>query len=271
MLASRAPAEWLMLGAFAVYAFVYPFAILLISFDWMPFGMEWMSSLLLVLLGLSCLGWAWANFGVLGVLSSTLVFVLGVIIEYVGVSTGFPFGAYRYTGVLVPELPGGVPLAMGFAWLLIVIAGSFTARRLLLRMRRTARSVAALTVLSALFAVGLDLLLEPVAYHVKGYWQWFAGDAGYYGIPWGNFAAWFVAAAALSVPLAALYTTRTPTKRVWLPVTLYTMNVIMFGIVNVAHGFWWPGLIALLLLGAVWAGAGRGLLLSTRMGARQGQ
>ena len=36
-----------MLGAFGIYSFVYPFAILLMSFDWMQFGMEWMSRLLL--------------------------------------------------------------------------------------------------------------------------------------------------------------------------------------------------------------------------------
>lgn len=68
MSAFRAPAEWLMLGAFGIYSFVYPFAILLMSFDWMQFGMEWMSRLLLVLLGLSCLGWVWANFGGKGLL-----------------------------------------------------------------------------------------------------------------------------------------------------------------------------------------------------------
>ena len=192
-----------MLGAFGVYSFVYPFAILLMSFDWMPFGMEWMSSLLLVLLGLSCVGWLWANYGTRGLTVAALLFVLGVGLEYMGVLTGFPFGSYRYTGVLVPELPGGVPFAMGFAWLLIVISGSFTASRLVLPGSRSAARVVALSLLGALFAVGLDLLLEPVAYHVKGYWQWLAGSGGYYDIPWSNFVAWFVAAAIFAIPLGA--------------------------------------------------------------------
>lgn len=263
--AFRAPAGLLMLGAFGIYSFVYPFAILLMSFDWMPFGMEWMSSLLLVLLGLSCLGWLWSNYGMRGLATGFLLFVLGVGLEYIGVLTGFPFGSYRYTGVLVPELPGGVPVAIGFAWLLIVISGSFAASRFVLPAHKSAVGVAALSVLGALFAVGLDLLLEPVAYHVKGYWQWLAGDGGYYGIPWSNFVAWFAAAAAFTVPLVLLYRARDASKDPWLPVALYVMNVVMFGIVNIAHGFWWPGLVALLLLAAVGLG-GRHMLNENRVG-----
>jgi bisanhydrobacterioruberin hydratase len=261
----QTPADLLMLGAFGVYSFVYPFAILLMSFDWMPFGMEWMSSLLLVLLGMSCVGWLWANYGTRGLAVAVLLFVLGVGLEYIGVLTGFPFGSYKYASVLVPELPGGVPFAMGFAWLLIVISGSFAASRLILPGAQSVVRVAALSLLGALFAVGLDLLLEPVAYHVKGYWQWLAGSGGYYDIPWSNFVAWFVAAAAFAIPLALLYTAQRASSRTWLPVTLYTMNVVMFGIVNIAHGFWWPGLVGLILLGGVWAG-GRRMMGRYRVG-----
>src|SRR3712207_2857368 len=122
------PAEWVMLGSFGVFCFVFPFATFLLSFDLMPWGMEWMSSLLLAMLGLACGAWMVVNFGRMGLLLSLTVLGLGVALEYVGVFTGVPFGEYRYKGVLVPELPGEVPLAIGFAWLLIVVGGLFTAR-----------------------------------------------------------------------------------------------------------------------------------------------
>src|SRR4051794_20122739 len=132
---ARLPAAgWAVLLPFGVFCFVYPFAMLLLSFDWMPFGMEWMSSLLLAMLGLTALSWLWLNFGPAGAAVGALVFVLGVALEYVGVATGLPFGRYRYTGVLVPGLPGGVPLAIGFAWLFIVISGLFTASTTLRRL-----------------------------------------------------------------------------------------------------------------------------------------
>ncbi|MGA7733387.1 MAG: carotenoid biosynthesis protein [Chloroflexia bacterium] len=240
-------AAWLTLLPFAVYCFVYPFGILLLSFDWMPFGMEWMSSLLLGMLGLSCVGWLWANLGGLGFLLGVLIFSLGVALEYVGVLTGFPFGAYRYTGVLVPDLPGGVPLAMGFAWLAVIVGGHFTARRASPVARTRAGNVVALSLVGGLLAVGLDLLLEPVAYHVKGYWQWLPGDGAYYGIPVSNFVAWFLAAALFNLPLAFLSSRQREWAWPWLPVALYVMNVIMFGIVNLAHGFWLAGFMGLML------------------------
>lgn len=245
------PAEWLMLCAFGVYCFVFPWAMLLMSFDWMPFGMEWMSSLLLAMLGLASAGWLWTNFGRIGLIVSAGIFTVGVALEYMGVLTSFPFGSYKYTGVLVPELPGGVPVAIGFAWLLIVVSGLFTAQSLLLSRRSPVVSRRLSVCIGALLAVGLDLLLEPVAYHIKNYWQWLANEGGYYGIPWSNFLAWFVAAFVMNLAVSAILKSSRPTFWAWMPVALFTMNVLLFGTVNIAHGYWLSGIIALILITAI--------------------
>ncbi len=236
-----------MLAPFGVFCFVYPFALLLLSFDLMPFGMEWMSSLLLAMLGLTAAGWLWLNFRLRGAAVGAVIFALGVGLEYVGVNTGIPFGRYRYTGVLVPGLPGGVPLAIGFAWLFIIVGGYFTAlwasdghKNVLNRVPTYAGGAA--------LAVGLDLLLEPVAYHVKGYWQWLGEAGGYYGVPWANFGAWFIAALVMGWLGGAFLGRGQAVRWLWVPVTLYSMNIILFGIVNLAHGFWTPGVIGLVLL-----------------------
>ena len=233
-----------MLGAFGVFCFVYPFATVLLSFDWMPFGMEWMSSLLLLMLGLASWAWLVVNFGGRGLLLGGIVLALGVALEYVGVLTGVPFGEYSYTGVLVPELPGGVPLAIGFAWLLVITGGLFTAIHL---VGSRAGGAAAIAVGAAL-AMGLDLLLEPVAFHVKNYWRWAAVDAGYYGVPWSNFVTWFAAALLLNTLVYVSVRDVRQLRWGWLPVALYAMNVAMFGTVCATHGFWVSGLIALLLM-----------------------
>jgi putative membrane protein len=241
------PGEWVMLASFGVYSFVFPFAIVLLSLDLMPFGMEWMSSLLLAMLGVAAWSWLWVNFGPAGLALGGVVLVAGLALEYVGVTTGVPFGSYSYTGVLVPGLPGGVPLAIGFAWLLVIVGGLFTARRLL-----TGRAKGWPTwLLGAILAVGLDLLLEPVAYHVKGYWLWAANQGGYYGVPWSNFAAWFVAALAMSALTGVLLRRGNQLTWAWLPVALYAMNLVMFGLVNLAHGFWLAALVGAVLLALV--------------------
>lgn len=247
----RSPAEWAVLVPFGVFCFVYPFAMLLLSLDLMPFGMEWMSSLLLAMLGLSIGAWLWLNFGAVGASLSPVVFALGLALEYFGVSTGIPFGHYSYTGVLVPGLPGGVPLAIGFAWLFIIGSGLFTARRLLMRLsgRGAVLSTAAVAFTGAVLAVGLDFLLEPVAFHVKGYWLWLDEPAGYYGVPWSNFLSWFVAALLMGfLALLVLRVQRDATLRLsWLPVVLYFMNVLLFGVVNLAHALFAPAVICLVL------------------------
>ncbi|HKP52988.1 MAG TPA: carotenoid biosynthesis protein [Chloroflexia bacterium] len=238
--------EKVMLSAFGVYTFVYPFAIFLLSFDLMPFGMEWMSSMLLAMLGVTAAAWLWTNFGARGLVLGVAIFAAGLALEYIGVSTGLPFGPYSYTAVLAPLLPGGMPLAIGFAWVLIVVSGLFTARWSL-------RSAPAWVtcIVGALLAVGLDFLLEPVTYHVKGYWLW-QGSEGYYGVPWTNFLAWLVAALLMNLIVGRILDLIMQVRWGWVPGALYVMNVIMFGIVNLTHRFWWSGLIGLVLLGGLW-------------------
>jgi putative membrane protein len=252
LLKRQSPPEWLMLGSFAVYCFVFPWAMLLLVFDWMPFGMEWMSSLLLAMLGLAAAGWLWANYGRTGLVASASIFALGLALEYVGVMTGFPFGAYKYTGVLVPDLPGGVPLAIGFAWLLIIVGSLYTARWVF-SPRATLKGTIILSLMGAALAVGLDLLLEPVAYHVKNYWVWLAGGAAYYGIPASNFLAWLACAFAMNLFVAAMLGFGKKLEWAWLPVALFTMNVLLFGVVDVAHGYWIPGVVGLVAVTLIWS------------------
>jgi putative membrane protein len=113
------------------------------------------------------------------------VALLGFAVEAVGVRTGFPFGAYAYTGVLRPQL-FGVPVVMGFAWMALVAFACDLAGRLRLPPWRA-------TVLAALWTTAVDLVIDPLAANHFGYWAW-AHEGAYYGIPFTNFAGWFFTA-----------------------------------------------------------------------------
>src|SRR5688572_25175028 len=168
--------EWVMLGAFGLFAFVYPFGIGLLSLDLMPFGMEWMGSVLLALLGVAAGAWLVVNFGTWGALAAIAIYAAGMALEGLGVMTGLLFGQYRYTNVLIPQTPSGVPLPIGFAWVMVVVCGLAMARWLLgPRPGHDPRMNALLSILGALFSVALDFLLEPVAFHVTRYWVWLDG------------------------------------------------------------------------------------------------
>jgi putative membrane protein len=226
------------------YVLLYPGSLVLVALDRVPVWGTWMGGALLILQG-SLMGlWLSANFGARGALASLLILALSWLVEHIGASTGFPFGPYTYTEVLEPKILGVVPLAIPFAWLLIVPAAVGAAE--LFERAEGARALGVRTVLSAAaFALLLDVTIEPFAVHINRYWVWGASSAnGYYGIPASNFVAWWATSLLLSWVLlrqrrAAVEAGPEPRRGgfwPWLPLALYLANLMMFVVVNLARG-----------------------------------
>jgi len=83
-----------------------------------PFSMTWAGGALLILEGTMMAAAVLDQFALAGLIALILTTILSYAIKAIGVNTGFPFGAYHYTNVLAPLLPGGVPLAVIFAWIM---------------------------------------------------------------------------------------------------------------------------------------------------------
>jgi putative membrane protein len=119
------------------------------------------------------------------------VVLLAWLLEYVGHTTGYPFGHYSYTVALQPQL-GNVPLLIPLAWLMMLppawAVGSW--------LSGTDRGLRFVLVSAGAFTAW-DLFLDPqmVAW---GYWQW-ATPGGYFGIPWLNFGGWFLSSALITL------------------------------------------------------------------------
>jgi bisanhydrobacterioruberin hydratase len=254
---------------FGLYLFVYPWSILLIALDWVPVWGTWMGGALLIIQGTMMGLWLVANYGRYGLLASLLILLISGSIEHTGTVTGFPFGSYQYTDVLVPKVFDVLPLAIPFAWLLVVPAAIGTTERLLYRGPlfpsltqlhvHSSRSKMWFKVMgAAAFALLLDLTIEPVAVHINGYWVWDYSEVGYYGVPISNFVGWWITAVLLvwlllllqRASVLARYTphprpvegsrfhgqpTRFKQMCPWLPPLLYLLNLTMFVLVNIAH------------------------------------
>lgn len=164
---------WIVLGMTLPALFVVPMG----AFpDWW-----WMDSFYLLVWAVAALGIL--TFSVRWLAAGLGAAVIGGVVEIVGVKTGFPFGEYSYTSTLVPQL-GGVPLAIMLAWgALSSIAALQT-----LHLSRARRAI-----FSAVWVVGIDIVLEVFATQVKGYWEWRASR-----IPLQNYLAWGGLAAVLS-------------------------------------------------------------------------
>lgn len=228
-----------LVALFGVYLFIYVFAVPMLIFDLVPTWGTGMGGFLLILQGALLAGWLVLGAGWRGGVAALLVALGGFVVEYVGVTTGWPFGRYNYTATLGIKLAGAVPLPIPFAWLLVVPAALGAATLI-------ARGVWSVPCAAAL-ALGLDLLIEPVAAYVVNYWQWI--DSGpYYSVPTANFVAWGTTALVLA---ALTWTLSTPWDRMalpWLPSLLYVLSVAQFTLVDIAYGYYVAAIIGVGLL-----------------------
>lgn len=154
--------------------------------------------------------WPWPR--LLSVVAVTAL--LTWLAEFIGHTTGWPFGVYRYTEALQPQV-WGVPALIPLAWLMMLIP-SWAVTGALVHPRQRLTFAA----LSGLVFTAWDLYLDPQMVS-RGLWLWaetqpVPGD--YFGIPLVNFFGWWLVSGvvtwvchprdlALSArPLAMIYT-----------------------------------------------------------------
>lgn len=252
MLQRVSPLRLAVLALLGIYLCLYPGSITLVALDRVPVWGTWMGGALLILQG-SLMGlWLTVNYGRQGAQAALLILLLSWLVEHVGATTGFPFGAYTYTDVLQPQILGVVPLAIPFAWLLIVPAAAAAGEHVLQKEppgpQADLRLSATKLLTAASFALLLDVTIEPFAVNINRYWVWSEADmSGYYGIPASNFVAWWFTSLLLAAVLLwrrqaaarqAIRVGATAPRRFlpWLPLTLYLSNLTMFVVVNLARG-----------------------------------
>lgn len=106
------------------------------------------------------------------VIAATISFIW----EFIGVTTGVPFGQYVYTSALGPQL-GPVPLFIPLIWCAL---GYFC------------MEASDYYIMASALMVSLDLSFDPVFSNSLGLWTW-VGPTQYFGVPLSNFFGWFVA------------------------------------------------------------------------------
>jgi putative membrane protein len=189
----------------------------------------------------------WAGWGAGPTLRVVAVVLpLAWAVEFVGSTTGLPFGDYHYTPLLQPQV-GGVPLLIPLAWLMMLppawAVGSL--------LGRTWRPLPVAAIAACAFAAW-DLFLDPqmVAW---GYWVW-AQPGGYFGIPWINFAGWVLSAFLLS--WIALAVARPPLPPLLPLIVIYT---ITWALQSVGLALFWgmpgPAAVGFVVMGFFVAGA----------------
>jgi putative membrane protein len=138
----------------------------------------------------------WTNLAVFFLLT----FAISWTYESLSIATGFPFGNYHYTDNLGPKL-GTVPLLIMPAYFAVCYI-SWLIARLLADAAAPAQSFRGPVVLIAAFVMVMwDLSMDPARATVHQAWIWHDGGA-YFGVPFINFAGWFLCVATIFAALA---------------------------------------------------------------------
>lgn len=174
--------------------------------------------------------------------------IYALVVESIGVATGFPYGAFDYRGAMTGEIFSLVPWTVPFAWVPLVIASRTLTERF-------TRHEGWRWALALLLLVGLDLVLDPGAVAI-GIWSYQAGG-WYHGVPWTNFAGW-----VLTGGIALAFW---PKRDAVLPLYVVLgpgLLLVFWAGVAVGKDMWLPAFVAVLLLGGMKAGLVRSKTLT---------
>ncbi len=158
-----------------------------------------------------------------------LCFVTGMLVEMIGVKTGYLFGDYQYGSVLGPKL-FEVPLLIGINWFIVVycsgVVVTFFHNWLAAKYQAEGRILSpaimnfSFVMDAALLTTFFDWLMEPVAVKL-GFWHW----NGTGEIPLLNYACWFV----ISSLLLAVFRRLRFDKENLFAVHLFIIQLLFFG------------------------------------------
>lgn len=169
-------------------------------------------------------------------------------IEYVGATTGVPYGEFSYAVSLGPMLLGTIPYALPLFFIPLVLNSYLLC--LLLLGDRAGRAIVRVPVIAAT-VVAVDLVLDPAAVAL-GFWEF--SEGGFYGVPLTNYAGWVLSAIVATALIDRAFHRNDLTDRITnCPYLLDDMVsfVLLWGAINVFYGAWIPAAIAALFAAAL--------------------
>jgi len=164
------------------------------------------------------------------VMPAVIIIIFSFFIEFTGVRSGYPFGNYSYSEILVPQVLG-VPLAIAFAWFSVTVSSYLIAAGIYGKT-----GAFSISLISSALIFSTDILLEPFASFVNGFWIWDSGK-----IPIQNFISWLVIGFLFSLVLSLfikpekLQALSPFSKKI--PYIILTVNVLNFLALIVINGY----------------------------------
>jgi uncharacterized membrane protein len=154
----------------------------------------------------------------------------GLVVEALGLHTGVPFGLYRYTDTLGPEV-AGVPVIVPLAWMMMAWPALVVGRAL-------AQRPAIVALVGGAALASWDLFLDPQMV-AAGHWVWADPVPALPfvpGVPLSNYAGWVVVATLMTAALHRLVGPVAPVSRpaaalyLWAYASSVVAHAVFFGL-----------------------------------------
>jgi putative membrane protein len=199
--------------------------------------------------------------GRLGARRALLIFVFGFGIslasELSGTGTGYPFGAYSYSGLLGYKIGGLVPFNIPTSWFFMLYCSLAICGRVL-TVADDARSKAKWAVVAGLVLTAWDVSMDPAMVRTA-HWIWhlapvaeqtplqriFVSDI-FYGMPLSNWLGWLLTGTVVArvmlaiVPPSAWARLVSPSR---FPLVLYAVNGVLPITICARYGMWWAAVL----------------------------
>jgi putative membrane protein len=218
--------------------------------------------------------------GKLGVRRAGLIFVFGFVIslfsELAGTGTGYPFGAYSYSGLLGYKIGGLVPFNIPTSWFFMLYCSLAICGRLL-PVRDDGRTRLVWAVVAGAVLTAWDVSMDP-AMVKTAHWTWHLAPVGqqtalqrifvsdiFYGMPLSNWLGWLLTGTVVARVMLAFVPPSAWAARVApanFPLVLYAVNGVLPITICARYGMWWAAGLGFLAMALP-------LALAVRAGAPQ--
>lgn len=225
---------------FQFFIVIYVAGLILVGLDLVPSWLNWSYSTFLILAGVLGIIYFIQIFKwQVGIPLSIAIFTVSFLCVSGGVNNQWWFGDLGYTELLLPAV-NGVPIAIGFMWIMVIATGHAITSFL------KTRNLPVRSVVASFLAVLLSVILEPVAYSALTFSVWF-DDGIYFGIPWTSFFSWWFIAFVIHLVIY-FFLPRPKDDYIWKNrlAIVYVLVMFMLLIIGVVHGLYTAVVIAAL-------------------------
>jgi putative membrane protein len=137
--------------------------------------------------------------------------MISLLLESVGVATGWVFGGYHYTADFGPRIFNLVPYLIPVNWFMMLYPSYIMAERIFQGEGNNWKQWLSVAAIGGFIMTAWDLAMDPVMV-ARGHWVW-ESEGAYFGIPIQNYFGWWMTSFTILVIygwLSQRWSTREP-------------------------------------------------------------